>query len=127
MTSESAEPSMAGYSDGSTASTSSRFTLANSRIIPLWTQSQRPWRKGWQLVCWTAVPVEARMWARNSGEATWPASSRRLRSLQAGPTSRNTPGVSPEVYQPTPNPSPLVVVAPIRACMLWSISECAGL
>ena len=51
MTSESAEPSIAGYSDGSTARTRSRLTFGKSRIMPLWTHSQRPWRKGWQLVC----------------------------------------------------------------------------
>ena len=38
-----------------------------------------------------------------------------------------TPGVSPSPYQPTPNPSPFVVVAPRRECKLWSISECLGL
>jgi hypothetical protein len=47
MASESAEPSIAGYSDGSTARTRSRLTRGNSRMRPLWTHSQRPWRKGW--------------------------------------------------------------------------------
>ena len=38
-----------------------------------------------------------------------------------------TAGVSPTPYQPTPNPSPFVVVAPSRECRLWSISEYLGL
>ena len=33
---------------------------------------------------------------------------------------------SPSPYQPTPKPSPFVVVAPSRECRLWSISECFG-
>jgi hypothetical protein len=65
MTSESADPSIAAYSDGSTASDRSRLTCGKPRISPLWTHSQRPRRNGWPLVCWTAVPVEARMWARS--------------------------------------------------------------
>src|SRR4029450_5785452 len=62
---------------------------------PLWTHSQRPWRNGWQLVCWTAVPVEARMWARNSGEETWPARSGGLRGRQGGPERAIDPGGPP--------------------------------
>ena len=53
-------------------------------MAPLCIQSQRPWRKGWQLVCWTAVPVVARMWAKTRPAAAWAESSRRLRSFQAG-------------------------------------------
>ena len=53
--------------------------------------------------------------------------SRRLRSFQAGSVPWKTPGVSAAPYQPTPNPSPFVVVAPSRECRLWSISEWAGL
>src|SRR5215218_3078027 len=101
---------MEAYSDSSTARASSRFRRGNSRTRPLWTHSQRPWRKGWQFVCWTAVPVEARMWARNNGELTWPATSRRLRSCHAGSMLLKTAGVSAsEPYQPTPKPSLLVV------------------
>lgn len=74
--------------------------------------SQEPYRNGWQFVSCTAVPVEARMWAKNSGEETCAASSRRLRSFHAGCTLRNKPGCRPVPYQPTPKPSPLVVVAP---------------
>ena len=40
------------------------------------------------------VPVEARMWAKMSGEEMWAAMSRRLRSFQAGSVPWNTPGVS---------------------------------
>jgi hypothetical protein len=36
------------------------------------------------------------------------------------------PGAGAASYQPTPNPSPLVVSAPSRECRLWSISECTG-
>ena len=54
------------------------------RIRPLCIQSQRPWRNGWVFVSWIAVPVDARMCARKSGEVTAAASSRRLRSFQAG-------------------------------------------
>jgi hypothetical protein len=46
-----------------------------------------------------------------------------LRSFQAGSTLRKRPGVSASLYHPTPNPSPFVVVAPRRACRLWSMSE----
>jgi hypothetical protein len=35
---------------------------------PLCIQSQRPWRNGCVFVSWIAVPVDARMWAKNSGE-----------------------------------------------------------
>src|SRR5918997_236736 len=94
---------MYGYSDSSTANVSSRFSRAKSCTRPLWTQSHRPYRNGWQLVCWTAVPVEARMCARKSGDSTWPATSRRLRSFQAGSMLRNIAGVSVFAsYQPTP-------------------------
>jgi len=34
-----------------------------------------------------------------------------------------TPGTGVASYQPTPNPSPLVVSAPSLECRLWSISE----
>src|SRR6476469_11160540 len=51
------------------------------------------------------------------------ASSRRLRSLHAGFVLLYSRGGSPSWYQPTPKPSPFVVVAPRRACKLWSISE----
>ena len=57
-------------------------------MTPLCTNSQRPCRNGWQLVCWTGVPVVARMWARNSGDSTCEASSRRFASLHAGVTLR---------------------------------------
>jgi hypothetical protein len=39
---------------------------------------------------------------------------------------RNTPVTGPVSYQPTPNPSPLVVSAPSRECRLWSISDWTG-
>jgi hypothetical protein len=69
------------------------------------------------------------MCARNSGDDTVPASSRRFMSLQAGWIERNSAGirVPSSLYQPIPKPSPLVVSAPRRECRLWSISECRGL
>jgi hypothetical protein len=36
------------------------------------------------LVCWTSLPIAARMCVKNSGELMWPAISRRLLSFQAG-------------------------------------------
>ena len=57
----------------------------------------------------------------------WAHSSRRLRSFQTGSVLRNTPGVSYAPYQPTPKPSPLVVVAPMRECLLWTTREFCGL
>ena len=45
------------------------MTTWKSRMAPLCIQSQRPCRNGWQFVSWIAVPVEARMWAKTSGEA----------------------------------------------------------
>ena len=55
---------------------------------PLWTNSQRPRRNGWQLVSCTGEPIAARTWARNSGDSMWAASSRRFASDQAGETLR---------------------------------------
>ena len=57
----------------------------------------------------------------------WAHSSRRLRSFQAGSVLRNSPGVSQAPYQPTPNPSPLVVVAPSCECLLCTTREFCGL
>src|SRR3954447_18852053 len=108
-------------------------------MAPLCTQSHRPYRKGWQFVCCTAVPVLARMWAMKRPEDVERASSRRLTSFQAGPTPRKrtgtplprvagTPGAADSTpYQPTPKPSPFVVSTPIRECRLWSMSECSRL
>ncbi|GAA2778113.1 hypothetical protein GCM10020219_056710 [Nonomuraea dietziae] len=79
------------------------------------------------MVCCTAVPVDERMWAKNSGERTWSAISRRLRLFQAGPVSLKIAGVAmSSVYQPMPNPSPFVVSTPIRERRLWSISDGTG-
>ncbi len=125
-TSESVEPSIAGYSSGSIASTSSRFTRVKSPMRPLCIQSQRPCRNGWQFVCCTGDPDVARMCAKTSGERTCAARSLRFRSLQAGSTLWNVPGVSWSPYQPMPKPSPFVVSAPIVEWRLWSISECFG-
>ena len=44
------------------------MTSWKSRITPLCIHSQRPWRNGWQFVCWTGEPDEARMCANTSGE-----------------------------------------------------------
>ena len=81
-------------------------------MAPLCIQSQRPWRNGWQFVCCTGVPVEARMCAKTRPERTCAASSRRLRSFQAGSMLWNGRASSPSPYQPTPKPSPFVVSAP---------------
>ena len=69
---------------------------------PLWTNIHWPYRNGWQLVCCTGVPVEARTWARNSGELICALTSRRLRSPHAGDALRNRPGTSAVPYQPRP-------------------------
>jgi hypothetical protein len=53
-----------------------------------------------------------------SGEEIPAASSRRLRSFQAGCVLRYSRGVPVSSCQPTPNPSPFVVVAPCRAWRL---------
>ena len=70
----------------------SRLTAWKSLMRPLCMNSQRPWRNGWQFVRWTAVPLDARMWARNSGDVTCAASSRRFASFHAGSISRNSGG-----------------------------------
>ena len=85
--------------------------------------SQRPCRKGWQLVCCTALPIAARMWVKNSGELMCPASSSRFWSFQAGSVLWKSPGVSGAPYQPTPKPSPLVGSAPSLELRLWPTSE----
>ena len=90
---------------------------------PLCMKSQRPLRNGWQFVCCTGEPVEARMCAKTSGEAMCPDNSRRLRSFQAGSMLRKTPGFSCSPYQPTPKPSPFVSSAPSREWRLCTISE----
>lgn len=90
-----------------TADARSRLTAAKSPRCPLCIHSQRPCRKGWQFVCWTVEPLEARMCAKTSREATCMASSRRLRSFQAGSVPWKTPGEGWAPYQPTPKPSPL--------------------
>ncbi|CAH0281755.1 hypothetical protein SRABI26_03964 [Arthrobacter sp. Bi26] len=125
--SESVAPSISGKSVGSTAMTKSRLTVAKSLMSPLCIHSHRPWRNGWQLVCWTAEPVEARMCAKTRPADAWADSSRRLRSCQAGSVLWNSPGYGAIPYQPTPKPSPLVVSTPIRACLLCITSELVGL
>ena len=118
--SESVEPSIVGKSDGSTASTRSRLTLWKSRISPLCIHSQRPWRNGWQLVCCTGEPVEARMWAKNSGALTLAASSRRLRSFQAGSMLGTPPGSSAaRRTSRCRSRRRWSSSAPIRECRLW--------
>jgi len=54
-------------------------------------------------------------------------SSRRLRSFQAGSVLRKMPGTVWRPYQPTPKPSPFVVSAPMRECLLCTTSEFWGL
>jgi hypothetical protein len=63
-------------------------------------------------VSWIALPVDARMCAKKSGDETPAASSSRFRSFQAGCVLRYSRGRSSSSYQPTPKPSPFVVVAP---------------
>jgi hypothetical protein len=63
------------------------------------------------------------MCAKTSPELSWRASSRRLRSFQAGSMLRKTPGVSWSPYQPSPKPSPFVSSAPSREWRLWTIRE----
>ena len=60
------------------------FTSWKLADTPLCIHSQRPWRNGWQFVCCTGDPVEARMCAKTSGDSTCAASSRRFRSFHAG-------------------------------------------
>ena len=114
--SESVAPSISGKSEGSTAMANSRFTAGKSQMSPLCIHSQLPWRNGWQLVCWTAEPVEARMCAKTRRADAWADSSRRLRSFQTGSVLWYTPGFGADPYQPTPKPSPLVVSTP-SACV----------
>jgi hypothetical protein len=96
-------------------------------MTPLCIHNQLPWRNGWQLVCWTADPVVARMWAKTRREVARIDSSRRLRSFQAGSVLVKTPGRSVRPYHPTPNPSPLVVSTPSCECLLCTTSEFLGL
>src|SRR4029077_11365478 len=125
-TSESVVPSISGYSAGSTASARSRLTVSQSPISPLCTQSHLQYRKGWQFVCCTGVPVVARTCARKRCDSTWPASSRRLRSFQAGSVLLKLPGSPEAEYHPMPKPSPFVGSAPMRELRLCSIRECCG-
>ena len=96
-------------------------------ILPLCMNIQRPCLKGWLLVRDVGVPVEARTWAKNSGERICADMLRRFESFQAGRMSRNCPGSGRESYQPMPKPSPFVVEVLCRALRLWSISELSGL
>ena len=103
------------------------MTAGNSRTAPLWAHNQPSCRNGWQLVCWTGVPVVARTCATKTAEWMWRASSSRFGSAQAGWTLRNRAGWgSPGAYQPTPNPSALTAVAPKADSRLWWMSEFAG-
>ena len=112
-------PTTPSSSEAPPPSSNSRRIAWKPAITPLWTNSQRPWRNGWQLVCCTGVPVVARMCARNSGDSTLAATSRRLTSLQAGVMLRYRPVRPPPPYaKPSPKPSPLVHSMPIRACRL---------
>ena len=97
-------------------------------MTPLCIHSQRPWRKGWQFVCCTGEPDEARMCAKTSREldvrreiAQVPVVPGRLDAVERRRASRSAP------YQPMPKPSPFVVSAPSVEWRLWSISECCGL
>ena len=105
----------------------SRFTTGHSRIAPLCIQSQRPWRNGWQFVCWIAVPVEARMCANTSGETRCCARSFEFLSFQAGstlleehPASRGRRTTRSRSRHRSSSPTPN------REWRLWSISECFG-
>ena len=85
---------MSANRSGSTSMARSRFISWKPARAPLCIHSQLSWRKGWQLVCCTAEPVEARMWAKTRPALAWAHSSRRFRSFQAGSVLRNRPGVS---------------------------------
>jgi len=39
--------------------------VAKPSLNPLCMNSQWSWRNGWQLVCWTAGPIAARVCAKN--------------------------------------------------------------
>ena len=98
-----------------------------SWMAPLCIQSQRPWRNGWQFVCWTGVPVEARMCAKTVRERTWPAVRAGCGRSTPARCCGRPPARPPSPYQPTPKPSPFVVSAPSRECRLWSIREWVGM
>ena len=100
--------------------------MSKSRIAPLCMNSQFLYRKGWQFVCWTGLPVDARTCAKTSGDSMCRESSCRLRSFQAGSMLWKIPGSSPTPYQPIPKPSPFVGSAPIVELRLWTISEWCG-
>src|SRR5271154_7421423 len=74
--------------------------------------SQRSWRNGWQFVCWTELPIAARIGAKKFDELMWSAISCRFLSFHAGSVLWKTPGVGGAPYQPTPKPSPFVGSAP---------------
>ena len=88
ITSESVVPSIVGEQRRVDGEHELAAQLGNSLTRPLWTNSQRPWRNGWQLVSCTRCPMVARTCARNSGDSIWAASSRRLASPHAGETLR---------------------------------------
>jgi hypothetical protein len=67
------------------------------------------------------------MCAKTRPDLAWAESSRRLRSFHAGSVLRNTPGFGWDEYHPTPKPSPFVVSAPKRECLLCTTSELVGL
>ena len=122
----SVDPSISGYSDGSTAIIRSRFTSWNPASDPLCIHNHRPYRNGWQLLRCTGVPLEARTWANSSGVRICPATSRRSWSFQAGWVLLNTAGV---VRVAVPSDAEAVTVRgypPSWACRLWSMIECAG-
>ena len=106
-------PSIVGKSSGSTASCRSRLSSPNPATKPLCMNSHRSCRNGWQLVCCTADPLVARTCARTVPDRTCCDSSRRFRSLHAGSTLRNSPGVGEcSSYQPDAEP---VAVGRLRA------------
>ena len=79
-----------GSAPGLTASVRSRFTAWYSRIMPLCIQSQRPCWNGWQFVCWTGDPVEARMCAKTRPDVRCAERARRFQSFHAGSMLRKT-------------------------------------
>ncbi len=93
---------------------------------PLCMNIHLPCLKGWQLARVVAVPVEERMWAKNRPDLICCASESRFSSLQAGRTSRNTPGSSRCPYQPRPKPSPFTAFFASRLYRLCTIRLCCG-
>ena len=126
-TSVSVEPWMSANSAGSTASIRSRRSLWKSAMKPLCTNSQRPSRKGWQLVSCTGEPIAA---ARAPGTAaTRCAPPARAGWRPTRPARRCGRRPAPRRRRTTRARSRRrsSVSAPRRECRLWSTIPCCVL